>query len=173
MTACQTITIPAPTPTCTDTLWLCSSTDGLEHSNCGNTRTTTSCTNAYQAMQMTLGVIPQDLRYDVNNNGKVDTGDVTLLIGGTPLRALHPANIVSTSFPTPTIPAGLYNTVDIDITWTNTGEQSGSFIPQVKIGTGTPINLDVSTTLGPGATYRKTTRLTGVTAGSQSICPVL
>ena len=170
-TTCQTITVPA-TP-CVDSTWTCSGGDGLEHSNCGNTRTTTSCTNAHQALQMAVGTIPVDLRYDVNNNGIVDTGDATLLMQGTPLRALKAANIVSTSFPTPTIPAGTYNTVVVDITWTNTGEQSGSFIPQVKIGTGTPINLDVSVTLASGASYHKIMTLTGVTAGSQNICPVL
>jgi hypothetical protein len=168
----STVAPPTGTTPCVDSTWACNNTDGLEHSNCGNTRTTTSCTNGYQALQMVLGIIPEDLRYDVNNNGIVDTGDGTLLMQGTPLRSLKPANIVSTSFPTPTIPVGTYNTVAIDITWTNTGETSGSFIPQVKIGTGTPINLDSSITLAHGAVYRKTMTLTGVTAGNQSICPL-
>jgi hypothetical protein len=172
---CQTITVPsAPItpPSCVDSIWACSGTDGLEHSNCGNTRTTTPCTLGYQALQMHIGLIPVDLRYDVNNNGIVDTGDATLLMQGTPLRAVKPANIMVTSFPAPTIPAGLYNTVDIDITWTNLGEQSGSFIPQVKIGTEAPFNLDASITLAPGAVYHKATRIVDVLAGSQSICPI-
>jgi hypothetical protein len=37
---------------------------------------------------MIVGIIPVDLRYDVNNNGVVDSGDATLLMSGTPLRAL-------------------------------------------------------------------------------------
>lgn len=73
-------------PPCTDTTWTCHADVGLEYSNCGNTRTTTSCTLATQAMQMVVGAIPEDLRYDVNYNGFVDTGDVTLLMGGTPIR---------------------------------------------------------------------------------------
>ena len=82
------------------------------------------------------------------------------------------SNIVATSFPAPTIPTGTYNTVAIDITWTNTGTQSGSFIPGVKIGS---LALDLgegTITLAPGETHHSAKILTGVTAGSQSICPV-
>ena len=82
------------------------------------------------------------------------------------------SNIVATSFPNPTIPDGTYNTVAVDITWTNTGTQSGSFIPQVKIGS---LTLDLgegTKTLAPGETHHSTKILTEVAAGSQSICPV-
>ena len=169
--SCQTITVPA-TP-CVNTTWTCSGVGGTEISNCGTTRASTPCKLSYEALQMVVGNIPVDLRYDVNNNGIVDTGDATLLMQGTPLRTLKPANIVSTAFPAPTIPAGTYNTVAVDITWTNLGEVSGSFIPQVKVGTGTPINIDVSVTLASRAVYRGIKVLTGITAGSQNICPVL
>jgi hypothetical protein len=171
----ETLTVSCPTvvvPACTDTTWTCSGTDGLEHSNCGNTRTTTPCTLGFQALQMIVGAIPEDLRYDVNNNGTVDSGDATLLMGGTPLRALHPANITATSFPTPTIPTGTYNTVNIDITWTNTGEQSGSFTPQVSIGGGAPISIGSSVSINAKDTYHINVTLTSVPSGSQSICPV-
>jgi hypothetical protein len=82
--SCQVVNVPAG---CVDTTWSCHTDVGLEYSNCGNTRTTTPCTLATQAEQMVVTLIPEDLRYDVNINGRVDTGDVTLLMGGTPLRA--------------------------------------------------------------------------------------
>jgi hypothetical protein len=159
-------------PGCTDTTWTCSTTDRLEHSNCGNTRATTPCSLASDASEMIAGTIPIDLRYDVNDNGTVDPDDVNLLMNGISLRSLHPANITVTSFPAPTIPPGTYNTVDIDITWTNTGEISGSFTPQVSIGGGTPISLDSEIALDPEAIYNKIARLTDVPSGSQGVCPI-
>ena len=171
-TTCQTVTIPTSPPVCVDTTWTCSGTDGLEHSNCGNTRTTTPCTLGYQALQMNVGLIPVDLRYDVNNNGVVDSGDATLLMSGTPLRALEPANITATAFPTPTIPTGTYNTVAVDITWTNTGTVTGSFVPQVSIG-GSIVDLGEGTiTLASGEIHHSAKTLSGVIAGNQNICPV-
>lgn len=164
---CQIVDVPA----CVDTTWTCSN-DRLEHSNCGNTRSTTACNLSNDALQMIVGTLPVDLRYDVNDNGVVDTGDATLLAGGTPLRDLHPANITATSFPIPTIPPGTYNTVSIDITWTNTGEISGSFTPQVSIGGGSPISLGSPVSVDAKATYNITATLTGVPSGSQNICPV-
>lgn len=161
-------------PECTDTTWICDTSDRLEHSNCGNTLTTTPCSLASDAQEMITDPInfPPDLRYDVNDNGIVDPDDVALLMGGTPLRTLHPTNITVTSFPPLIIPPGTYNTVDIDITWTNTGEQSGSFIPQIIIGSGALINLGSSVSVDAKATYNKTARLTSVPSGSQSICPI-
>ena len=82
------------------------------------------------------------------------------------------SNIIATAFPTPTIPAGTYNTVTVDITWTNTGEQSDSFIPKVNVGS-IVIDLGEGTIiLAPGEIHHSVKTLTGVTAGSQNICPV-
>jgi hypothetical protein len=121
---------------------------------------------------MNVGLIPVDLRYDVNNNGVVDSGDATLLMSGTPLRALEPANITATAFPTPTIPTGTYNTVAVDITWTNTGEIAGSFIPKANVGSVTMDFGEGTITLAPGAVHRSIKVLTGVAAGSETICPI-
>ena len=164
---CQIVDVPA----CIDTTWTCSS-DRLEHSNCGNTRASTPCSLSVDALEMVTGNRPVDLRYDVNDNGIVDTGDATLLMHGTPLRDLHPANITTTSFSAPTIPPGTYNTIDIDITWTNIGEESGSFTPQVRIGSDILIDLDSSIIVAAKASYNKTARFIGVPSGSQNICPV-
>jgi hypothetical protein len=159
-------------PECTDTTWICDTNDRLEHSNCENTRTTTPCSLASDAAEMIAGHIPVDLRYDVNDDGIVDSSDVILLKIGTPLRALHPANITATIFPVPTIPSGTYNTVAIDITWTNLGEQPGPFVPQVQIGSDTPIDLSIERTLDSGATYSRSTTLNDVPSGTQTICPL-
>jgi hypothetical protein len=85
-------------PGCVDTIWTCNTTDRLEHSNCGNTRTTTPCSLASDAYEMIHGIRDIDLRYDVNNNGTVDTDDVTLLKNGTPLRVLPPALLLSGNY---------------------------------------------------------------------------
>ena len=64
------------------TNWKCNTSTGQEEDGCGNVRTTIACTNAYTALQMIVGLIPADLRYDLNGNGIIDTGDVTLLLNG-------------------------------------------------------------------------------------------
>lgn len=85
-------------PGCTDTTWTCNTTDRLEHSNCGNTRTTTPCSLASDAYEMVHGTRAMDLRYDVNNNEIVDADDVTLLKNGTPLRVLPPVLLLSGNY---------------------------------------------------------------------------
>ena len=82
------------------------------------------------------------------------------------------SNITATAFPTPTIPVGTYNTINVDITWTNTGTQSESFIPQVQIN-GSTIDLGEGTiTLAPGMTHNSVKLLSEIPAGSQNICPI-
>ncbi len=166
---CPIVNVPAPA--CVDTTWTCRE-DRLEHSNCGNTRKTTPCDLASDAMEMIIGTRPVDLRYDVNNNGFVDTGDATLLAKGTPLRSLSPANITATAG---TATSPITGEIDINITWKNTGEQAGSFVPKASIDGGAPIDLGVGTiTLAPGATYNAAKALTGsgITPGAHTVCPV-
>jgi hypothetical protein len=82
------------------------------------------------------------------------------------------ANITATSFLAPTIPTGTYNTVAVDITWTNTGTVTGSFVPQVSIG-GSIVDLGEGTiTLASGEIHHSAKTLSGVIAGNQNICPV-
>lgn len=59
----------------------------------------------------------------------------------------------------------------VTITWKNNGEASGSFVPGVQVGTETPITQPEQT-LAPGATYSYTFSITGLMAGSHTICPV-
>ena len=165
---CKTVNIPAP---CIETTWTCN-VDGTEHSNCGTTRTSTACSLSNNAAKMIAGTIAKDLRYDVNDNGNVDAEDVTLIRNGTALRAYHPANITATNFPTPTVPSGLTNTVDVIITWTNTGEVSGSFTPKIMVGS-SAIDLGLGTiNIASKATYTTPSkRLNNIPSGNQNFCP--
>jgi len=156
-------------PGCTDTTWTCSTTDRLEHSNCGNTRTTTPCSLASDASEMIAGTMPIDLRYDVNDNGIVDSEDVTLLMGGTPLRALHLANITCTAG---TASSTGEDKIVINFTWTNTGEVTGSFVPSVIVDKGATTDLGIGTiSIAPGATYNTEKTLSGITSGTHTVCP--
>lgn len=65
--------------------------DRLEHSISGEVRCSTACELANDARDIISGVKPNDLRYDVNNNGVVDPDDVALLASGTPLSTNIPA----------------------------------------------------------------------------------
>lgn len=59
----------------------------------------------------------------------------------------------------------------VNITWTNTGDTSGSFIPGIQVGT-EPVMTLPSVTLTAGASTTKTFSITGLTTGSHIICPV-
>ncbi len=59
----------------------------------------------------------------------------------------------------------------VDITWTNTGDTSGSFIPGIQVGT-EPVMTLPSITLAAGASVTKTFSITGLTEGTHIICPV-
>ena len=89
-----------------------------------------------------------------------------------PVPPVGGSNIVSTAFSAPTIPVGTYNTVAVDITWTNLGEVSGSFSPQIQINGVTKDLGEGIISLTSGAVHRSIKVLTGITAGSQNICPV-
>ncbi len=83
-----------------------------------------------------------------------------------------PANITPTAATATSSTAG---EIDINITWTNTGEQAGSFVPKASIDGGAPIDLGVGTiTLAPGATYNAAIALfgAGITPGAHTVCPV-
>jgi hypothetical protein len=161
-------------PGCTDTTWTCNTIDRLEHSNCENTRTTTPCSLASDAAEMIAGTRAIDLRYDVNDNGSVDNDDVTLLMEGTHLRTLHAAHITCTSVLTPTIQS--LSEIDVNFTWTNTGEVSATFTPSVSINGGPLISLIASPiTLAYGETYNAIKVLTGLSLSPgemYAICPV-
>jgi hypothetical protein len=102
-------------PGCVDTTWTCDITDGLEHSDCGNTRISTPCGLAYDASEMIAGRKTIDLRYDVNNDGIVNTDDVTLLKNGTPLRMLAPVLLLSGTYLNVSEIGNIYSP-EIDIT---------------------------------------------------------
>jgi len=86
--------------------------------------------------------------------------------------AVLPANITATAG---TAISPVTGEIDINMTWTNTGGQAGSFIPKVSIDGGAPIDLGAGTiTLAPGATYNVVKALTGagITSGTHVVCPV-
>lgn len=156
-------------PACTDISWICDTSDGLEHSNCGNTRASTPCSLASDASRMIAGTMPVDLRYDVNNNGIVDADDVNLLISGVLLRSLHPVHITCIAGTASSTEEGK---IVINLTWTNTGEVAGSFVPSVIVDDGGTTDLGIgTTTLLPGDMYNMEKTLSGLTSGEHTVCP--
>jgi len=165
---CQTVTVESA---CVDTTWTCRE-DRLEHSNCGNTRVTTPCNLSVDAMEMIIGTRPIDLRYDVNNNGIVDTGDATLLANGTPLRELTVANITAVDM---TVSSVEYNTIEGTIWWENIGESIGILAPKMRIDLDLPIEIGEfgqNIPIVGGETLGIPYIVTGVSAGDHTICPV-
>lgn len=60
--------------------------------------------------------------------------------------------------------------VTATITWTNNGGSSGMFIPGVTVDGGVPLTV-VARTVAAGATTIVSFSITGLAAGSHSICP--
>ena len=80
-------------------------------------------------------------------------------------------NITATSITPSVISCQALCSLTVNITWTNTGDTSGSFIPGIQVGT-EPVMTLPSVTLAAGASVTKTFSITGLTAGSHIICPV-
>ncbi len=63
-------------------------------------------------------------------------------------------------------------TVTVDVTWTNTGGTSGTFVPNITVDT---ITIDpppyLSQALGTGTSVTKSFILSGLTSGTHAICP--
>jgi hypothetical protein len=124
---------------------------------------------ASDASKMVAGTMPMDLRYDVNNDGTVDSNDVNLLMNGVPLRALHPVNITCTSGTASSTEEGK---IVVNLTWTNTGEVAGSFVPSVIVDEGAITDIGIGTiVLTPGETYNTEKTLSGITSGKHTVCP--
>ena len=93
------------------------------------------------------------------------------------INVLAPANITATNMTaTPTIPCieGTC-TVNVTVTWTNTGDAPGSFVPNIAID-GTPISPApyLSESVDAGLTTTHTFIVSGLTkVGSpHGICPI-
>jgi len=89
---------------------------------------------------------------------------------------LTPANITATNMTiTPSISPCIEGscTVTVDVTWTNTGETSGSFTPSIKIDTIPIVVLPPLTpvSVGPSLTASQQFIITGMTTGTHTICP--
>lgn len=85
-----------------------------------------------------------------------------------PEKPLLPAKITAVA-PFSASPAG-YDSINVDITWQNIGEQTGSFVPRVLIA-GIAVDLGGVITLAPGETHRISTTVAGVKSGVKQICP--
>ena len=102
--------------------------------------------------------------HDINNCGEPDRPNIVC-------NAPSPPNIVAT-----TIVPSYTNCIEpcditVDITWINTGETVGIFIPTIVVdGTSTPLQTDE--TLGPAQSIVKTFPVTGLTAGTHVICAI-
>jgi hypothetical protein len=89
------------------------------------------------------------------------------------IRVLTPANIISTTI----IPSSTTCTescdITVDVTWTNTGETTGSFIPSIKIDD-IPINPEqyAQEDLIPEDIITHTFTITGLMEGNHTICAV-
>lgn len=59
----------------------------------------------------------------------------------------------------------------VSITWTNTGDTSGTFTPGVQVDSETPMTL-ASETLVAGASVTHAFSITGLPEGLHQICPV-
>lgn len=81
------------------------------------------------------------------------------------------ANITATSI-TPSVTAcQAVCSLTVNITWTNTGTVSGTFIPGIQVGT-SPVMTLPSEALAAGANITKTFSITGLPVGNFVICPV-
>ncbi len=106
---------------------------------------------------------------------KYASPEPTISATGTEETEVTPANITATLMTvTPSespCRTGIC-TVTADVTWTNTGGTSGTFVPNITIDT---ITIDpppyLSQALGAGASVTKSFILSGLTAGTHSICP--
>ena len=63
-------------------------------------------------------------------------------------------------------------TVLVSVTWTNNGDWAGSFIPSITVSSGTVTPPTYSSVeLAVGAQVTRTFTVSGMTAGTCSICP--
>jgi hypothetical protein len=62
-------------------------------------------------------------------------------------------------------------TVYVSVTWKNTGESTGSFIPSINVGSGTVAPVYTSENLAANAEVIRAFTISNMTAGSHSICP--
>lgn len=82
-----------------------------------------------------------------------------------------PAVITATTITiTPSLSCTAPCIVSAEITWTNQGEAIGNFTPGITVD-GTPSTPYPAQDLGGGLTVTKTFSITGLTAGSHTICP--
>ncbi len=86
-----------------------------------------------------------------------------------------PANITATNMvitPSETPCRAGICTLSVDVTWTNTGGTSGTFVPNITIDT---VAIDPppysSESLGAGASVTKSFTVTNLSAGNPAICP--
>ena len=107
---------------------------------------------------------------------KYTSPEPTFLSIGTEEVLALPANITATNMTiTPSSSPCIEGscTVTVDVTWTNTGETSGSFTPSIKIDNVTVVVSPPLTPvlLGPSLTASQQFIITGMTTGTHTICP--
>lgn len=94
-------------------------------------------------------------------------------ISQAPEEYLTPANITATDMTiTPDVPCRSGScTVTVYVTWTNTGESSGSFTPSIMIDVNQIASAPSSVIVGPSLTASQQFEITGLTTGIHTICP--
>jgi hypothetical protein len=104
-------------------------------------------------------------------------GNFTAMNGQTvnvPVTLLTPANIGALSMtitPRETPCRTGICTTDVSVTWKNTGESIGSFIPSINVGSGTVAPVYTSENLAANAEIIHTFTVSNMSVGINSICP--
>jgi hypothetical protein len=91
-----------------------------------------------------------------------------------PVTLLTPANIGALSMtitPRETPCRTGICTTDVSVTWKNTGESIGSFIPSINVGSGTVAPVYTSENLAANAEIIHTFTVSNMSVGINSICP--
>ncbi len=110
--------------------------------------------------------------FDTDHNRKYASTEPTLTIGTEQIPTAANITAISMTITPSESPCrqGIC-TVSVSVTWTNTGETSGSFVPNISVD-GTPASpIYLSESLGPGATTTHGFTVSGLSTGIRSICP--